>query len=796
MTKRRLHIRIRGAVQGVGFRPFLHKLLVSEQLAGRIRNLSDGVEVEAEGDTSHLESLLLRLEKEKPPLARITGLEPKWLTSHGIKGVEFLPSSDSPSETRGIVLPDIATCPDCLREILDPKERRYNYPFTNCTNCGPRYTIVESLPYDRERTAMKQFAMCRDCLEEYENPGDRRFHAQPIACPSCGPSLEACLTDGTQLAHGRDANTVSLILDLATRRLESGGIITLMGMGGMQLLVDATQEAAVSELRRRKARDAKPFAVMVADITEACRLASISPLEQRLLSSPEAPIVLLSPASQSPDALAPSVLEGSPWIGIMLPTTPLHHLLLRHIGKPLVATSGNLSHEPMCTTKPEALAKLGTIADLFILHDRPILRPVDDSVARIVNGRELILRRARGYAPLPVGAIHHGKGNNPSPSILATGAQLKNAIGWHTGHAGSQTILAQHIGDLDDLTAMKAWEQTRRDAEQLLASPPDIIAVDAHPDYLPSQRGYQEAKGKGIPCIPIQHHVAHILACIEENEAPLPLIGIAWDGTGFGENGTIWGGEWLLMKQNDWERLGHLRPFLLPGGDAAVREPRRVALSLLDNLPPDACPILRQRVKNAFSDAEYSNLRLIIKKRLNCPETTSMGRLFDAAAFLLGFDGSIRCEGQASIWLEAMALGHQKTVTPPPLFHIERANQAPFIIDWEPWLHHLDSQLAAGTQPEQCAREFHLALAEIAVTAAKFSGTLGIAASGGCFQNTLLLQMIETEVARQDIPLYLPQRIPPNDGGIALGQIAAVLRHYPPFSPLPPSHDHVPSRPR
>ncbi|MEG0143049.1 MAG: carbamoyltransferase HypF [Akkermansia sp.] len=794
MTHQRLHIRISGAVQGVGFRPFLYRLLTENHLSGNIRNFTGGVELDAEGEATTLQSLLLCIQLEKPPLARIFGLEPRWLPPLGLTGITLLPSlhEDSPV---GVILPDIATCPDCLREIFDPSARRFGYPFTNCTNCGPRYTIIKALPYDRGATSMSPFIMCEDCRREYEDPTNRRFHAQPIACPSCGPALQAYTPTGQLLLSGRDKQTTDDILAQAVTRLQRGGIVALMGLGGIQLLTRADNQNAVTRLRHLKARDAKPFAIMVKNLASATQLANISPLEARLLTSPEAPIVLLTPTTRT--ILAPSVSSCSPWLGVMLPSTPLHHLLLSMIDCPLVVTSGNLSHEPICTTHDQAFTKLGDIADLFILHDRPILRPVDDSVVRIVCGKELVLRRARGYAPMPVHHLTHTQ----EQVILATGAQMKNALAWHLN---GQNILSQHLGDLDTLEAMQAWEHTLVDTQSLLRTTPDIIAVDGHPDYISTRRGEAIAHQLGIPCQPVQHHIAHVLACMEENETPFPAMGVAWDGTGYGTDGTIWGGEWFDMRHDGWTRIGHLATFCLPGGDLAVKEPRRIALSLLLSLPAHECPILRQRLASAFDATSLQTCRQMIERKINCPTTTSMGRLFDAIAFFLGFNGAIRCEGEASMWLESQALRHEtspytqhKTST-NNLFHINTLDDGTFIIDWAPCLHALELSLQQSQSISQMAWEFHDKLAQIIVTTAHLSGNINIAVGGGCFQNALLLERLEENAKNAPSPLCIniPQRVPPNDGGIALGQISALIHHYPPFSPLSPLSTHVSGSPR
>ncbi len=786
MKRQRLHIRIYGAVQGVGFRPFVYRLAREECLSGWVRNVPGGVELEAEGESCRVECFFHRLSSEKPPRALVFGCEPRWLEPQGAAWRGDRIVSDTCFEIREsvrdgsslppVLLPDLAVCPECVEELFSPDSRRYYYPFTNCTNCGPRYTIMEGVPYDRERTSMKGFPLCPECLEEYEDPGDRRFHAQPVSCPRCGPRLFLIDASGRTLREGLDAEATREMVGDAVRLLRSGNVLALMGMGGVQLVVDASDEEAVRMLRRRKAREAKPLAVMMPGLESVRDVAHVSAAEACLLLSPEGPIVLLERREPSgPESrIAPSVAAFSPLLGVMLPTTPLHHLICREMSGPLVVTSGNLSGEPMCTTRGEALTRLGGIADAFLLHDRPILRAMDDSVARIVQGREVILRRARGYAPLPVGPSL--KPGAEERGILAWGGQMKNAVGWYSR---GLFVPGPHVGDLEFVESLSACRQSATHLEMLLGSRADVIAVDAHPDYESSRLGREYARERGAPVVEVQHHVAHVLSCMAENEASFPLLGVAWDGTGYGTDGLIWGSEFFLMERDGWTRAAHLAPFALPGGEAAVREPRRIALSLLSRMEPDECPRLRELARGAFEEREERNCLKMISAGRHAPLTTSMGRLFDAVAFFLGFDGPVLCEGQAAMTLEAWAKkgrdGEECRDSGRLLF---TGNPDGSGLDWRPLLRELDARLSTGAFREDLARLFHHALASLIVTIAEKTGMKGVAVGGGCFQNMLLLDCLLQRAGERGLSVFFPRRVPPNDGGLALGQLAAVLWNY------------------
>ncbi len=758
---RRLRVCVRGAVQGVGFRPFIYRLAAELGLAGWVNNSSQGVQIEVEGDQERLDQFLLRIEAERPPRSFIQSLEATLLDPVGYTGFEVRHSDDAGAKT-ALVLPDIATCPDCLREIFDPANRRYRYPFTNCTNCGPRFSIIEALPYDRATTTMRGFVMCPECQAEYDDPLDRRFHAQPNACPRCGPRLELWSPGGEVLAGGDEA------LRDAADAIRCGEIVAVKGLGGFHLMVDARNEAAVARLRRHKAREAKPFALMFPTLAAIRAECDVAPLEERLLRSPEAPIVLLRrswAAEAQRTLIAGNVAPGNPYLGVMLPYTPLHHLLMVELGFPVVATSGNRTDEPICTDEREALVRLAGIADLFLVHNRPIARHVDDSVVRVALGRELVLRRARGYAPLPV---HSGAGG---PPVLAVGAHLKNTVAITRG---SQVFLSQHIGDLETPQALAAVERVVRSFAGLYEWAPEVVACDMHPDYRSTRFARQTAAAHGAPVVPVQHHYAHVLACMAENELEGPLLGISWDGTGYGLDGTIWGGEFLRVGEGGFERAAYLRPFRLPGGEAAVREPRRAAAGLLYEVfgqalfeMGDLAPL------RAYSRQELAVLGRMLERGINAPWTSSAGRLFDAVAALLGLRQLARFEGQAAMELE-WALDEAADGGPYPF--LLRQHSPALVVDWEPMLRAIVEQIRAGEPAGKIAAQFHTTLAAMIVAVAERIGEPRVVLTGGCFQNIALLARAVRQLQAAGFRPYWHQRIPPNDGGIALGQAVAAAR--------------------
>ena len=747
---------IKGAVQGVGFRPFVYRLATSLQLAGWVSNSPDGVVIEAEGRGTAVREFLVRLPKEHPPRSFIQSLEPTFLDIVGFARFDIRPSLESGSPS-ALVLPDIALCDDCLRELLDPADRRYRYPFINCTNCGPRFSIIERLPYDRPNTTMKAFEMCGECRREYEDPMDRRFHAQPNACPRCGPHL--VLWDG----DGRALDTRDAALRTSARAIRDGSIVAIKGLGGFQFVVDARSGEAVARLRTRKVREEKPFALMYPSLDCIRADCEVSPLEERLLLSAESPIVLLRRRARRRDVVD-EVAPGNPDLGVMLAYTPLHHLLLRELEFPIVATSGNLSDEPICTDERDALDRLAGIADLFLVHDRPIARHVDDSVARVVLGREMVLRRARGYAPLPVGVAGAGQ------PVLAVGAHLKNTI---AASVGSQVFLSQHIGDLETEQALKAFRQVIDDFSRLYAFTPSVVACDAHPDYLSS--GY--ARECGIPRVEVQHHEAHVLACMAENELKPPLLGVSWDGTGLGTDGTIWGGEFLLVTDRGCERRAALRTFALPGGDRAVKEPRRSALgALFEAFGEEALGWSHLPSVAAFGASDLKVLGGMLARGVSAPRTSSAGRLFDAVASLAGLHQRVRFEGQAAMALQFAADARVEG----DAYHIPvgqgLGSADRLVLDWAPMLRQILGDIGQGVPVGTISARFHGALVDAIVAVATRVGHERVALTGGCFQNALLLERAVGRLRAAGFRPYWHQRIPPNDGGIALGQVVGAWR--------------------
>jgi hydrogenase maturation protein HypF len=757
---RRARITIRGAVQGVGFRPFVHRLAAGLQLSGLVRNSPQGVVIEAEGPKPRLDEFLLRLEREPPPRAFIQGLECSFLDPQGATGFEILESLGSGPVT-ALVLPDIATCEQCLAEILDPADRRYRYPFTNCTNCGPRYTIIEALPYDRPRTTMASFGMCPACRREYEDPADRRFHAQPNACPACGPRLALWDSGGTRLAGDDGA------LAGAAECIRGGGIAAVKGLGGFQLMVDARSPEAVERLRSLKMREEKPFALMFPGPASVGQTCFVSPMEARLLGSPESPIVLLERRGEDGTIAAEAVAPGNPHLGVMLPYTPLHHLLLGDLGFPVVATSGNLSDEPICIDEHDALARLRGIADRFLVHDRPIRRHADDSVARVILGREQILRRARGYAPLPVTLKRGG------PCLLAVGGQMKNTIALSVGDS---VFLSPHIGDLDTAPSVEAFRSAANAMPDLFQARVEGCAADMHPDYFSTRY----AAETGVPVIAVQHHHAHVLACMAENDLDGPVLGVSWDGTGFGPDGDIWGGEFLICRDGGFHRYASLRRFGLPGGEAAVREPRRSALGVLWELFGEA--LVQRSGLAPLASFREPDLRLLLDllgKGVRTPQTTSAGRLFDAAASLAGLRQVLRYEGQAAMELEFILDGSVTDAYPFTI--VEGASAAgrsgpwapQMVVDWKPMMAGLVRDVEAHAAPGAVSARFHNALADAIVATALRSGVEKIVLTGGCFQNRRLTELAVTRLQQAGLRPYWHQRVPPNDGGIALGQAVA-----------------------
>ena len=774
-------ITIRGIVQGVGFRPFVYGVATRLGLKGTVKNIAGSVHIEIEGPASALDVFLHELTANPPPLARIENISSTTQTPRG-ESTFRIEASETNAAGPVAISPDIATCPDCLRELFDPRDRRYRYPFLNCTNCGPRLTIILAAPYDRERTTMASFTMCPLCRAEYEDPTNRRFHAQPTACPVCGPQLQLCDP------AGRPIPTQDPLAATITK-LRAGRICAIKGLGGYHLACDARNPETLAELRRRKQRDEKPFALMVRDLEAAAQLCEISATESELLQSPRRPIVLLRkrPDCPLPDLVAP----GNPFLGLMLPYTPLHHLLLHDCPIPLVMTSGNRSDEPMAYDDADALVRLAGIADSFLAHNRPIHVRCDDSVTRIVAGAELPIRRSRGYAPQSV----------PLPltcarSLLAVGGQLKGTFALlqmrepdDTASVGSplndsqtsQAIISHHMGDLDYIEAYDAFTRDITLYELLFAVRPACIIHDLHPDYSSTRYARARAAKEQIPLIAVQHHHAHIAGCMAENHLTNDVIGVSFDGTGYGIDGAIWGGEFLIANLATFRRAAHLRYVGMPGGEAAVRQPWRLAAAhLLDaGLPLSS---LAPRIP----DTSLAMIEQMIRKQINMPLTSSAGRLFDAVSALIGVRDQISYEAQAAIQLEQLA-----THAPPdgsyPFELTEPAapsnsqfpipNSSPLIIiDTRPTIRALVEDLARNTPQNILARRFHSTLVAIIVATCtrlrEQTGLIDVALSGGVFMNALLAAETFAQLQQAGFRPHRHHLVPPNDGGLCYGQLA------------------------
>ncbi|MBI5022416.1 MAG: carbamoyltransferase HypF [Ignavibacteriales bacterium] len=780
----RVHIIVRGAVQGVGFRPFIYRLAMESRLCGWVMNSTQGVLIEVEGSKDVLEKFVLRIANEKPQHSSIHSLEYSYLDPVGYTNFEIRKSNES-GEISAIVLPDIASCHDCIKELFNPQNRRYLYPFTNCTNCGPRFSIIENLPYDRQNTSMKSFKMCDECLSEYEDPLNRRFHAQPNACPKCGPHIEFWNERGNKISDNHAA------ILMAVKQIEAGKIVAIKGIGGFHLMVDARNDDAVRRLRERKNREEKPFALMYPSLEMIKQDCEVSVLEERLLLSPESPIVLLKRTSQATfptmkiehqiSNIAISVAPNNSYLGIMLPYTPLHHILMNELGSPVVATSGNYSDEPICINEKDAVDKLSCIADYFLVHNRPIVRHVDDSIVRVMAGRGMVVRRARGYAPLP---IRHN--NSSNRSILAVGAHLKNSVALYSGE---NVFISQHIGDLETTDAYSAFERVIHDFQLLYRATPSSIVSDLHPDYMSTQY----AKKSKITLNQIQHHYAHIMSCVAENKIEGEVLGVSWDGSGYGTDGTIWGGEFLLTNEKSYERIATFRNFKLPGGWKAIKEPRRTAVGILYELFGDdfICHDYLQTIKS-FSKSELHNLSTMMKKGINSPVTSSAGRLFDAVASIIGISQQVSFEGKAAMELEwaikdlqteetykYRILNIEYPINKSEILDPDESNHrsdSKIIIDWGPLIINILEDVKRKIDVAAISAKFHNTLIEMIVDIGKRIGEKRIALSGGCFQNKYLTERAVHRLTSEGFKPYWHQRVPPNDGGISLGQIAAVMK--------------------
>ena len=751
-------IEIRGTVQGVGFRPWVWRLAHEHGISGRVANDSRGVTIDAFGAVSALDLFESGLRASPPPAAEIREL--------ACRAIPPEPSSDfvivASREAEGLnvsIPPDLSTCPACTAEIFDPANRRYRYPFTNCTNCGPRFTISRSVPYDRPATTMASFPMCALCRREYEDPADRRFHAQPNACPACGPRLRALDAGGLPVGWNDP-------IERAAAALRAGLIVAVKGLGGFHLACDATNSEAVARLRRRKHREAKPFAVMARDMETAETFALLSEEERRLLLSPERPIVLVPRRASSPLALA--VAPDTDLVGLMLPYTPLHHLLLSDARRPLVMTSGNLSENPIVVSNGEALSQLGGIADVFLVHDRDIESPCDDSVVRLVAGGPAIIRRSRGWVPRPIAV------SEPFPEpVLACGGHLKNtfAIG-----LGSAIYLGPHIGDLENLETLAAYEEAIARMEKFLRVEPAVVAHDLHPEYVSTVYARDTRRGTKVA---VQHHHAHVASAMAENRIDGPAIGIAFDGTGYGEDGTAWGGEVLVAGFGGFERLGTFRAIPLPGGEAAIREPWRIATALLDDAFPEGAPFDRIPLFGSVDPRKLDFVRHALGRRVASPLARGIGRYFDGfGALFLGRTES-RYEGQVAASWNAAADPSERREYP---FAVERRADV-WEADLRPAVRAAVAHFLQGAGPGAISGRFHQTLAAAAATlvghAVELKGALPVVATGGCFQNALLAERVVESVGRRGLTVALQRRVPAGDGGLALGQAAvaaAVIR--------------------
>jgi hydrogenase maturation protein HypF len=751
----RRRLRVTGTVQGVGFRPFVYRLAADLGLAGWVGNDSLGVILEAEGPAPALDRLAERLVAEAPPLARVESVVAEPVAPTGEAGFTVVLSRDAGSPAVAVPV-DVATCDDCLRELADPADRRFGYPFVNCTNCGPRYTIIKSIPYDRASTTMAGFAMCGDCRREYEDPADRRFHAEPTCCPVCGPQLSLLSPEGGVLAKAGEA------LETAVELLLGGRILAVKGLGGYHLACDATSDAAVAELRRRKARDDKPFALMV-DLAIAGNLCDLSPEAEQALASPRRPIVL---APRRNRGLAPGVAPNLPELGLMLAYTPLHHQLLAGVNRPLVMTSGNLSDEPIAHDDTDALARLGPMVDAVLTHDRPIHIRCDDSVVRAsvqkctetVQFCTQMVRRSRGYAPEPIAL--------PTPArrhVLAVGAELKSTV---AVAKGDTVVASHHIGDLEHVAAYRSFHQAVDHLCGLTGVTPALVAHDLHPEYLSTKF----AADLDLPAVGVQHHHAHIASCLVEHGHTAPVLGIAFDGLGMGTDGTAWGGELLVADLDGFRRVGHLRPVALPGGDRAAREPWRMAIAwLAETLGPEAA----ERYGRTVDDRWQAVLDLA--QRPDVLRTSSAGRLFDAVAALLGLRTRITYEAQAAIELESAAAG--EPLAGPGGDELDVAGG---VLDPTALIAKIVTERDRGAAPAAISAGFHAGLgrgvAGAAVQAAAGTGLDTVALSGGDFQNARLTAVVVEALESAGLRVLVHRLVPPNDGGISVGQAAIAAR--------------------
>ncbi|HXJ78368.1 MAG TPA: carbamoyltransferase HypF [Candidatus Methylomirabilis sp.] len=751
VSRVRFEIRVEGIVQGVGFRPFVFALASRFGVAGTVANDGAGVTVDIEGAGSSVDQFMVALERDAPPLALVERVTRRELPVTGATAF-VIARSEAGLARATLVSPDAATCDDCLRELLDPRDRRFRYPFINCTNCGPRFTIIRDVPYDRAATTMAGFAMCRECAREYHDPADRRFHAQPVACPACGPTLAFVDASG----RGIPGDPV----ESAARAITAGNVVAVKGLGGYHLAVAASDERAVAALRARKHREEKPFALMAREMEEVRRWALVEPAEERLLVSAQRPIVVLS---RRPEAgVAPSVTPGNRSLGFMLPYTPVHHLLARALHGPIVLTSGNVSDEPIAFIDDEARARLAGIADFYLTHDRPIHIRTDDSVVRAFRGAPMLLRRSRGYAPRPIMVAAPF-----SRHILACGGELKNTVCVAKGH---HAFVSHHIGDLENYEALRSFQEAIAHLERLFDVTPAVVAHDLHPEYLSTK--WAQAQ-EGVRLVGIQHHHAHVVACLVDNAWTEPAIGVAFDGLGYGADGTLWGGEFLVADLGGFARVGHLTPIAMPGGTAAIKEPWRMAAVYLDDAFAGAPPALPIAGRYA---ARWETVRALARSGVASPRTSSAGRLFDAVSALLDVRHEISYEGQAAVELEQLAdLAETSAYAALPVesgegFQIHGADLIRATVE----------DLRKGVAAPVIAARFHNGVAQTIVEGCRAvrarTGLDTVALSGGVFQNVLLLERAVARLESERFRVLCHRQVPTNDGGLCLGQAVIANR--------------------
>jgi hydrogenase maturation protein HypF len=766
-TRERRGISVRGIVQGVGFRPFVYALARRHGLTGLVRNDAEGVHIEAEGDARSLDLFLRGIEDDAPPLAVVEAVA--WRPLAALGGREFrIEESREGVRRRALVSPDHATCEDCLAEVFDPSDRRYRYPFTNCTNCGPRFTITRQVPYDRATTTMASFEMCSECQREYDDPEDRRFHAQPNACPLCGPRVRLLDRFGHEL-HAKPDDPISK----TARMLRGRAIVAVKGLGGYHLACDPFDERAVRTLRGRKARQDKPFALMARDLQQARELCHTTPEEEELLLSPARPIVLLERREDCD--VAEDVAPRQSTLGVMLAYTPLHHLLLTEAGVPLVMTSGNNSDEPIAYRDREAFGQIGDIADFFLVHDRPIHMRTDDSVARVAMGETYPIRRSRGYAPSPLRVAQDLKRH-----VLACGGELKNTFCVaKEGHV----FISHHIGDLENFETLTSFREGIEHFCGIFDARPELVAYDLHPEYL-STKHARKLEEAGLPAVGIQHHHAHVASCLADNERPDDerVIGVALDGTGYGTDGAVWGGEFFEGSlERGFARRGHLEYAPLPGGSAAIRQPWRMALAQLVSLYGEEEAVkLPLAVVRRAGERNVKLIARLVEHKLNTPPTSSAGRLFDAVAALVAVPGTERTtyEGQAAVELELAADGHASRGY---TFRLHAGNDG-WVVETHGIIRGAVEDLLSGREAGEISSKFHRTMAEVVVAGCeeirKAEGQRAVALSGGTFQNMLLLDQTIRLLEEKKFMVYKHKRVPTNDGGLALGQAILADRVY------------------